>query len=92
MCDEFTATLDRTLARVVAFNVRKLVTRANVGLLAATTHEDIVADLQPDVWVRCHGDGHIKAERRRWKRCVNSYSNVWPSSRCSRRLAWFRFP
>src|SRR4051812_9213482 len=43
--DEFTATLDRTLAKVVAFNVRKLVTRSKVGLLAATTHEDVTEDL-----------------------------------------------
>lgn len=62
--DEFTATLDRTLATVVAFNVRKLVTRSGVGLLAATAHDDIAEDLAPDVLVRCHGDGHIEAERR----------------------------
>src|SRR5262245_48037055 len=43
--DEFTATLDRTLAQVVAFNVRKLVTRSGVGLLAATAHDDIAEDL-----------------------------------------------
>ena len=62
--DEFTAALDRTLAKVVAFNVRKLVTRSGVGLLAATTHEDIVDDLQPDLLVRCGGDGAI--EQSRW--------------------------
>ena len=64
--DEFTATLDRVLAKVVAFNLRKLVSRCGVGMLAATTHEDIVEDLQPDLWVRC-GDGWIEAERRGWK-------------------------
>ncbi|MFM8273452.1 MAG: ATP-binding cassette domain-containing protein [Gemmata sp.] len=63
-CDEFTAALDRTLAKVVAFNVRKLVTRSSVGLLAATTHEDVVADLAPDVLVRCDGDGDVRVERR----------------------------
>ncbi len=62
-CDEFTATLDRTLAKVVAFNVRKLVTRTGVGLLAATTHEDVIDDLAPDVLVRCGGDGIIAVER-----------------------------
>lgn len=78
--DEFTATLDRTLAKVVAFNVRKLVSRTGVGVLAATTHEDIVEDLQPDVWVRCQGDGHIDAQRRRWKRCPVSFAgDLWLS-------------
>ena len=77
--DEFTATLDRTLAKVVAFNVRKLVSRTGVGVLAATTHDDIVEDLQPDMWVRC-GDGWIEAERRSWKRQPISFANeLWLS-------------
>lgn len=63
LLDEFSAALDRTLAKVVAFNLRKLVTRTGVGVLAATTHEDIVDDLNPDVWVRCHGDGAIDVRR-----------------------------
>jgi ABC-type ATPase with predicted acetyltransferase domain len=80
MADEFTATLDRTLAKVVAFNLRKLAARATVGLLLATTHEDIVADVQPDLWVRCHGDGDIETERRRWKRCPVSFADeLWLS-------------
>ena len=64
LADEFTATLDRPLAKVVAFNLRKLVTRTGVGVLAATTHDDIAADLNPDLWVRCRGDGEIDIERR----------------------------
>src|SRR4029077_3582228 len=78
-CDEFTATLDRTLAKVVAFNVRKLVSRTQVGVLAATTREDIVEDLQPDVWVR-RGEGWIEAERRSWKsRRVSFADELWIS-------------
>ena len=77
--DEFTATLDRTLAKVVACNVRKLVSRTRVGLLAATTHEDIVEDLQPDLWVRC-AEGWIEAERRGWKsRRVSFANDLWIS-------------
>ena len=60
LLDEFTAMLDRTLAKVVAFNLRKLVSRTGVGVLAATTHEDIVEDLNPDTWIRCQGDGDIQ--------------------------------
>jgi len=53
LADEFTATLDRTLAKVIAFNVRKICSRMGIGFLLATTHEDVVADLGPDVHVRC---------------------------------------
>jgi ABC-type lipoprotein export system ATPase subunit/GNAT superfamily N-acetyltransferase len=63
MADEFAAHLDRTLAKVLAFNLRKLATRSGVGMLLATTHEDLTDDLQPDLWVKCR-DGHIAAERR----------------------------
>jgi uncharacterized protein len=58
--DEFTATLDRTLAKVVAFNLCRRIDRQNQGILLATTHEDIVDDLQPDLWIRCHGEGRIE--------------------------------
>jgi uncharacterized protein len=61
--DEFCATLERTLAKVVAFNLRKLVTRSGVGALVATTHEDVVEDLRPDLWVRCLGGGRVEATR-----------------------------
>jgi len=57
LLDEFGAVLDRTLAKVVAFNLRKLVTRTGVGVLCATTHDDLRSDLNPDVHVQCAGDG-----------------------------------
>lgn len=53
LADEFTATLDRTLAKVIAFNVRRIANRNMKGFLLATTHEDVLEDLQPDVLVRC---------------------------------------
>jgi ABC-type ATPase with predicted acetyltransferase domain len=61
--DEFAANLDRTLAKVLAFNMRKLVTRTGVGMLLATTHEDLTADLRPDLHVRCQGEGDIRQVR-----------------------------
>src|SRR5690606_12280225 len=51
LADEFTATLDRTLAKVIAYNVRRLATRTGVGFLLATTHTDILDDLQPSLHV-----------------------------------------
>ena len=59
VADEFTATLDRTLAKVVAFNIRRLADRVGIGFLLATTHEDVVADLAPSLHVQCRLDGRI---------------------------------
>lgn len=64
MADEFAAMLDRTLAKVLAFNVRKLATRTGIGFLLATTHEDLAEDLNPNLHVRCLGDGAIETDRR----------------------------
>lgn len=63
IADEFAAYLDRTLAKVLAFNLRKLITRSTVGMLLATTHEDLTADLRPDLHVRCLGDGDVRQVR-----------------------------
>lgn len=57
LCDEFTALLHRRLARAVAHNLRKLVTRRGLVFVAAGAHEDILEDLQPDLIVRLGGDG-----------------------------------
>lgn len=64
MVDEFAALLDRTLAKVLAFNIRKLAFRSGTGFLLATTHDDVVEDLNPNLMVYCHGEGHIEIERR----------------------------
>jgi ABC-type ATPase with predicted acetyltransferase domain len=64
LADEFAAMLDRTLAKVLAFNIRKLATRTGIGFLLATTHDDLAEDLNPDLQVRCLGDAHIEVERR----------------------------
>jgi ABC-type ATPase with predicted acetyltransferase domain len=63
LADEFTATLDRTLARVIAFNLRRLADRTGTGFLLATTHEDVADDLAPDLHVRCRLDGEIEVSR-----------------------------
>ncbi|MFV0442373.1 MAG: ATP-binding cassette domain-containing protein [Planctomycetaceae bacterium] len=62
VADEFTATLDRTLAKVIAYNIRRLADRTGCGFLLATTHCDVTADLAPDITVRCHLDGAIAVE------------------------------
>jgi hypothetical protein len=64
MIDEFAALLDRPLAKVVAFNLRRVVSRTGAGALVATTHEDLTKDLNPDVLVRCGGDERVDVTRR----------------------------
>ena len=51
IADEFGATLDRVTAKVIASNVRKWVTRRGVCFIAATTHDDLLEPLQPDLLV-----------------------------------------
>ncbi len=78
LVDEFAAVLDRTLAKVLAFNIRKAATQAarglveKVGLLLATTHDDLLDDLNPDVHVRCYGEGRIDVERRDVKKNLSA--------------------
>ena len=69
MADEFTATLDRTLARVIAFNIRRLADRTGIGCLLATTHDDVAEDLDADVRVVCRLDGEVRVERRKEASC-----------------------
>ena len=64
--DEFCAKLDRITARIIAANVRKFADKFNTTFVAATTHEDLYEDLQPDVYVeklfgnRCEIDHCLK--------------------------------
>jgi hypothetical protein len=51
LADEFGATLDRVTAAVIAHNLRKWVTRARCCFIAATTHDDLLEPLRPDVLV-----------------------------------------
>jgi ABC-type ATPase with predicted acetyltransferase domain len=76
VADEFSATLDRTLAKVVAFNVRRLAERTGTGFLLATTHGDVINDLSPDVHVRCRLDGEVEVVRKKETRCPNMSNNI----------------
>jgi len=40
--DEFCATLDRTTAKILAYNIQKIARRLNKTLICATTHEDLL--------------------------------------------------
>ena len=49
--DEFCSNLDRITAAVIAHNVYRFAKKHNVTFILASSHEDILADLQPDVLV-----------------------------------------
>lgn len=50
--DEFCALLDRTTAKIVSYGIQKIVRKLGKVLLVATTHEDILEDLNPSVFIR----------------------------------------
>jgi len=49
--DEFAATLDRDIAKIVAYNLQKLARQQGKAVLAATTHTDLFGDLKPSVHI-----------------------------------------
>lgn len=49
--DEFLAVLDRTTAKVIAFNLQKMARKMGATLIVATTHTDMVADLAPNLFI-----------------------------------------
>lgn len=51
LLDEFTSTLDRDTAKIVAYNLQKLARQRGKAVIAATTHTDLLKDLTPDVHV-----------------------------------------
>ncbi|MCS7117249.1 MAG: ATP-binding cassette domain-containing protein [Thaumarchaeota archaeon] len=50
--DEFCSNLDRTTAKVLAFLVQRRARAQRLTLLVATSHEDLIEDLGPDVLVK----------------------------------------
>jgi uncharacterized protein len=51
IADEFGAVLDRTTAKVVAYNMAKVSRREGTIFMVATTHSDMIEELAPDVFV-----------------------------------------
>jgi len=71
--DEFAATLDRDTAKIVAYNLQKLARQQDKAVLAATTHTDLLADLNPSVHIHKRFGKEIT---------VNYYPNQ-PAKECS---------
>lgn len=51
IADEFLAVLDRTTAKVIAFNLQKVARKVGATVLVATTHNDMVEDLAPSLYI-----------------------------------------
>ncbi len=51
LCDEFCSTLDRSTAKIVAYNIQKLARRSGATLIVATTHTDLLDDLSPSIHI-----------------------------------------
>jgi ABC-type ATPase with predicted acetyltransferase domain len=56
--DEFCATLDRVTAAVIAHNVRKCADKFKTTFIVATSHDDLIEDLAPDVVAIKHLGNH----------------------------------
>ena len=50
--DEFCATLDRVMAKIVAYLFQKVARRLEKTVVVGTTHDDLITDFQPDVLIR----------------------------------------
>src|SRR5512139_112527 len=51
LMDEFAACLDRDTAKIIAFNLQKIARQQGKAVIAATTHNDLLEDLNPSVHV-----------------------------------------
>ena len=49
--DEFCSNLDRITAAVISYNIHKFAKRKGVTFILAASHDDILADLSPDVLI-----------------------------------------
>jgi len=71
--DEFCSTLDRDTAKIVAYNLQKLARNQLKAVIAATTHTDLLEDLNPTI--------HI--HKRYGKEITISYHPNVPQNQCS---------
>jgi len=78
VADEFAALLDRTTAKVIAHNVRRLADRTGIGFLLATAQDDIEADLEPDLCVTCELDGQIDVREARVEPTTVPFTDTKP--------------
>jgi uncharacterized protein len=64
IADEFAAALDRLTARIIARSVRRWTRRSGATFICATTHDDLLEALEPDVLIHKGFGGEIEVARR----------------------------
>lgn len=64
VADEFCSTLDRTTAKIVAFNIQKQARRSGATLVVATSHADLEADLNPSILIKKGWGDEIRIDYR----------------------------
>lgn len=67
LIDEFCATLDRPLALVIAFSIQKIARSLGKTLLVATTHHDMLRDLQANLVISKNFGGRVQVDRPEYK-------------------------
>lgn len=80
VADEFMAVLDRTAAKVIAFNMQKIARKVGATLIVATTHLDMVDDLHPSLFIEKHYREKIKVVPMPEGYEIPSYSSVSKAS------------
>ena len=66
--DEFCSNLDRITAAVISHNLRKLAKRTGTTFVLASSHEDVLCDLMPDIVVIKYLSGKTEVIYRKRKR------------------------
>ena len=66
--DEFCSSLDRVTAAVISYHLHKFAERDKVTFILASSHEDILTDLSPDVLVVKELTGGTEVIHKRGKR------------------------
>ena len=61
--DEFCATLDRVMARIIAYLIQKVARKLGKTVVVATTHHDLVEDFQPDILVKKGFENDVNVKR-----------------------------
>ncbi len=66
--DEFCATLDREMAKVIAFSIQKTARMLGKTIIVATTHGDIEHDLNPSLTIKKNFGEGVSVTRNKWEK------------------------
>lgn len=78
LIDEFCSTLDRLTASIVSYNLRRIVNRRGLAVVVATSIDDIIDDLQPDMLILPKGGGRwFKRERKVMSRPISFFDRLY---------------